>query len=262
MKIAVIVREVSVVPDKFEITGNKIEEKYVEHELNEWDNYAVEEAVQISEQQEGTEVVVITIGPERTEEIIRTCLAKGADRGIRIWDETLAEMDFIDVDARTKILSAGLAAEDPDLILTGAQTGDEELGAVGVHLATRLNYGWAAIVNQTLLDEDQIRVHRELEGGMIEKTDIDLPAVLTIQTGINEPRYASIRGIRAAQRKTLDLKSLDDLGINGKELGSCIEIKDVYIPEVDEKATLWSGDPEETAEQLSDYLVENEVVST
>ncbi|QZA88005.1 electron transfer flavoprotein subunit beta/FixA family protein [Salinarchaeum sp. IM2453] len=260
MKILVTVREVATIPDEFEIQGTQVDDRYLEYELNEWDDYAVEEAVQISEERDDVEVVTVTIGPERSEETIRMALAKGADRGIRIWDEALADQQLLDVEAKTRILAAVAKQEDPDLILTGVQAGDEAFGATGVALARRLDYGWAAVVNDLDLHEDLASVHRELEGGIEELTEVDLPSVLTIQTGINDPRYASLRGIRQAQRKELNVLSLSDLELSTDVADSRLEVTDMYVPDTGGEATVWEGSTEESTEKLAEYLHESGVI--
>ena len=262
MKVLVTVKEVAEVADDFEIEGNHVAEKYLEYDLNEWDDYAVEEGVQAQEDGVADEVVTVTIGPERSEETIRMALAKGADRAIRIWDDDLAEADLLDVAAKTEILAAVVEAEEPDLVLTGVQAGDDAFGATGVSLADAIGYEWGAVVNALDLDADAgiAHVHRELEGGVEEVTDIDLPAVLTIQTGINEPRYASLRGIRQAQRKEIDAKGLDDLGVDASIVDGDLTLTEMYEPESEGEATLFEGDASETAAQLAETLREKGVV--
>ncbi|MFC6952157.1 electron transfer flavoprotein subunit beta/FixA family protein [Halorubellus litoreus] len=256
MKVLVTVKEVAAVEDEFEIDGTAIDEAYLEYDLNEWDDYAIEEGVQISEAEDDVEVVSVTIGPERSEETIRMALAKGADRAVRVWDDSLEDAELLDVEAKTKMLAAVVEEEDPDLVLSGVQADDDGFGATGVSLADEVGFEWAAVVNDLDLDvEDRVAsVRRELEGGVEELTDVELPAVLTIQTGINEPRYASLRGIRQAQRKEIKPMTLDDLGLSADVAESDLEIVDMYEPETESDATLFEGSPEETAGQLAEVL--------
>lgn len=254
MKVLVTVAEVGTVEDDFEIDGTAIDERYLEYDLNEWDDYAVEEAVQLAEEGLADEVVTVTIGPERAEETIRMALAKGADRAIRVWDEFDG---LLDVAAKTEILEAVVAEEEPDLILTGVQTGDSMFGATGVSLAGEIDSPWAAVVNDLEFDGETASVHRELEGGVEELTDVETPAVLTIQTGINQPRYASLRGIRQAQSKEIAATSLADLGI--EELESKLRLTEMYEPEVESDATVFEGSAEDTAVRLADVLREKGV---
>ncbi len=256
MKVLVTVKEVAQVEDDFEITGTEIDERYLEYDLNEWDDYAVEEGVQISEEHDDVEVVVATIGPERSEETIRMALAKGADRAVRVWDDTLAEAGVLDAGAKARILAAVVEEEEPDLVLSGVQADDDAFGATGVALAREVGFEWAAVVNTLDLDADEgtAHVHRELEGGIEELTDVELPAVLTIQTGINEPRYASLRGIRQAQRKEIAPRTLEDLGIDPADVEAEFAITDMYEPESESDVTLWEGGADDTAAELAELL--------
>ena len=264
MKVLVTVKEVAEVDDEFHISGLDIDEGSLEYDLNEWDDYAVEEAVQLSEADEtdDVEVVTVTVGPERAEETVRMALAKGADRAVRVWDDALAEAQFLDLDAKAELLAAVAEEEEPDLVLSGVQAADDANGATGVALAERLGVEWAAVVNAMELDADAgvASVRRELEGGVEELTDVELPAVLTIQTGINEPRYASLRGIRQAQRKPLEVYDLDDVGLDESVVDSPVERTDMYEPESEGNATVWEGSPEDTAESLAEFLRDEGVV--
>ena len=262
MKILVTVKEVAEVDDEFHISGLDIDEASLEYDLNEWDDYAVEEAVQVSEANDDVEVVTVTIGPERAEETVRMALAKGADRAVRVWDDALEDTQFLDVGTKAEILAAVAEEEEPDFVLSGVQAGDDANGATGVALADRLGFEWAAVVNSLDLDADAgvAGVRRELEGGVEELTDVDLPAVLTIQTGINEPRYASLRGIRQAQRKPLEAHTLEEIGLDASVVDSPVERTDMYEPESEGDATYWEGSPEDTAGELADFLREEGVV--
>ena len=261
MKILVTVAEEAAVDDEFDIEGNRIDERYLTYDLNEWDDYAVEEAVQIGEGNDDVEVVTVTIGPERVEETVRQALAKGADRAVRVWDDSLAEADVLDPATKARLIAAVASEEEPDLVLSGVQTGDDSFGATGVALAAELDFAWAAVVNTLDLDREAgvAHVHRELEGGLEELTEVELPAVLTIQTGINEPRYASLRGIRQAQSKPLEAKSLDDVGLGADDLDLSLTLDSLYEPETEGEATLFEGSADETAGELADLLREKGV---
>jgi electron transfer flavoprotein beta subunit len=262
MKVLVTVKEVAEVDDEFRISGLDVDDGSLEYDLNEWDDYAVEEAVQLSEADDDVEVVTVTIGPERAEETIRMALAKGADRAVRVWDDSLADAGFLDVDTKAALLAAVAEAEAPDIVFSGVQAGDDANGATGVALAERLGFEWAAVVNDFELDGDAgvASVRRELEGGVEELTDVELPAVFTIQTGINEPRYASLRGIRQAQRKELEVRTIDDVGLDESVLESPVERTDMYEPASEGDATYWEGSPEETAGELAAFLRDEGVV--
>jgi electron transfer flavoprotein beta subunit len=253
MKILVTVAEVAVADDEFEFNGLYVDDRYLTHEINEWDEYALEEAVGLAESRDA-EVVTVTIGPERAEERIRKALAKGADRAIRVWDDSLAEADVLDPRTKARVLGAVAREADPDLVLSGVQTGDDSYGATGVALGAELGIEWAAVVNTLDLDGSRATVHRELEGGVEERTEIELPAVLTIQTGINEPRYASLRGIRSAQSKPLDAMDLDDLGLAPADLPLGLSLVSHARPDTESEATLLEG--EEAVTELADLLDE------
>ncbi|XVH30319.1 electron transfer flavoprotein subunit beta/FixA family protein [Haloferacaceae archaeon DSL9] len=259
MKILVTVKEVAEVEEDFEIDGTAIDERYLEYDLNEWDDYAIEAGVQLAESGLADEVVSVTIGPERSEETIRMALAKGVDRAIRIWDDALESDALLDVGAKTRILETIVEEEQPDLVLTGVQAGDDSFGATGVSLADAVDYEWAAVVNDLNLEDDTAHVRRELEGGVEELSEVDLPAVLTIQTGINEPRYASLRGIRMAQRKEIDPRSLADLGLDEAAVASQLTMTEMYEPEGEGDAQLFEGDAAEAAAQLASVLREKGV---
>jgi electron transfer flavoprotein beta subunit len=260
MKVLVTVKEVAEADDDFAIEGTDIAASDLEYDLNEWDDYAVEAAVQLAEAGIADEVVAVTIGPERAEETIRMALAKGADRAVRVWDDAF-ETGFADVPAKVTTFEAVVEAEEPDLVLGGVQAADTGFGATGVALAERIGFEHAAVVNDLEVDAGAgvAHVHRELEGGVEETTEVDLPAVLTIQTGINDPRYASLRGIRQAQSKELAVKSLSDLGLDAGALDSPIEQTSLYEPEAEGEATVYEGSAEETAGELAALLREKGV---
>jgi electron transfer flavoprotein beta subunit len=261
MKVLVTVKEVAALEEDFEIEGTSVPERYLEYDLNEWDDYAVEEAVQMQEEGIADEVVTATIGPERSEETIRMALAKGADRAIRVWDDAVEDAGLLDVGVKTRIFEKIIEAEDPDLVLTGVQASDDGFSATGVSLAASVDYEWASVVNTLDLDADAgvAKVHRELEGGVEELAEIDLPAVLTIQTGINEPRYASLRGIRQAQQKEIAHQSLEDLGLDATAVDSELTLTDMYEPETESDVTIFEGDADETADDLAEVLREKGV---
>jgi electron transfer flavoprotein beta subunit len=279
MKVLVTVKEVATVEDDFEISGTGIESTYLDYDLNEWDDYAVEEGVQLAEAgdtaeqssasnqvqpDDDVEVVAVTIGPERSEETIRMALAKGADRAVRVWDDAIADVELLDVETKARLLGAVVEEEDPDIVLSGVQANDDSFGATGVALAEQVGFQWAAVVNaldtEKVLDEGVASVRRELEGGVEELTDVELPAVLTIQTGINEPRYASLRGIRQAQSKEIKPQRLDDLGLDASVVESSLDVTAMYEPESESDAQYLEGDADEQAAKLADVLTEKGVV--
>jgi len=258
MKILVTVTEVAEPDDEFEISGQSIDDRYLTYDLNEWDDYAVEEAVQVSEAYDDAEVVSVTVGPERAEETIRQALAKGVDRAVRVWDDDL-EGDLLDPGTTAELLAGVVEREEPDFVFSGVQSGDMAFGATGVALAATLGFEWAAVINDFELDPDAgtASVRRELEGGVEELTAVDLPAVFTIQTGINEPRYASLRGIRRAQQKPLDVETPADLGV---DVQSRLLLSSLAVPETESDVTYFEGSAGETAAELATFLREEKGV--
>lgn len=262
MKILVTFAEVAAVADNFEIEDGTIPERYLEYDLNEWDEYALEAAVELREEGVAEEVITLTIGPERAEDTIRMALAKGADRALRIWDESLAAGALEDVPTRAELMAPVVEAEDPTLVLSGVQAADDGYAATGVALARALDRQWAAVVNGFSLDQEAetARVHRELEGGIEEVTVVDLPAVLTIQTGINDPRYASLRGLQAAQKQEIECQTPGELGLDLDSLAPRVHRGEVSEPETDVETEYVEGDPPEQAAALADVLAETGVV--
>lgn len=261
MDILVAIKEVATLADGFSLADGEIEDRYLEYDLNEWDDYALEAAVQLAEAHDEVDVTAVTIGPERTEETVRMVLAKGAERAIRVWDDSLAERDRLDPRGAAAILAGVVDAEDPDLVLTGVQSGDEANAATGVALAERADLNWAAVVNDLDVEPgaDTLTVHRELEGGVEERLDVALPAALTIQTGLNEPRYASLRGIRQAQRKPIEVRTLDDIDVDVDRTGTAVDRTDLFEPSAESDVTIWEGDAADTAGELATLLREKGV---
>ncbi|RBI59428.1 electron transfer flavoprotein subunit beta/FixA family protein [halophilic archaeon] len=254
MKVLILVKEVTELADDFEVSGMTISDQYKEKALNEWDEYAIETAVQISEDRESdVETVSVTIGPEASEETIRLALAKDVDRAIRIWDDQFTQ-DHVDAHIRARVLEAIVDREDPDLVLTGVQSEDDGFGVTGVLLAERIGYHWAAVVNHLELEENRAHVRRELEGGIEEMATLPLPAVLTIQTGINEPRYASLRGIRQAKQKQIEELSLADLEIDLADYSTQLERHSLSKPKSESDMFRLKGDSDQTASELAELL--------
>jgi electron transfer flavoprotein beta subunit len=262
MKILVTFAEVAAVADNFEIEDGTIPERYLEYDLNEWDEYALEAAVELREEGVAEEVITLTVGPERAEDTIRMALAKGADRALRIWDDSLAAGALEDVPTRAELMAPVVEAEDPTLVLSGVQAADDGYAATGVALARALDRQWAAVVNGFSLDLEAAtaRVHRELEGGIEEVTVVDLPAVLTIQTGINDPRYASLRGLQAAQEQEIECRTPGELGLDRDSLAPRVHRGEVSEPETDVETEYVEGDPPEQAAALAEVLAETGVV--
>ncbi|MFU8795520.1 MAG: electron transfer flavoprotein subunit beta/FixA family protein, partial [Dethiobacteria bacterium] len=197
--------EVKVNPD-----GVTVDSARFSFDINDADNYAVEESVLIKEAKEG-DITVVSIGPKQSDVMIRMAMAKGCDQAVRIEDDRIATHDPLMV---AKVLAGAIKGQEFDLVLTGCMASDDGHMSTGVALAEELGVSHASMVKKVELLDGKVRAHRELEGGLLEVVELELPAVLTIQTGINEPRYAPIRGIRLAQKKELKVVSLDDLSID------------------------------------------------
>src|SRR5204862_1487458 len=168
-----------------------VDPDYLDYALNEWDTYATEEALRLREAVGEGEVVVVSVGDEETEEAMRRCLAMGADRGIRV--DTAERLDPIQV---ARALAEVVREESPDLVFTGVQSADSVQAATGAALAELLELPRVAVVTKIDLAEGTATVNRELEGGLVDIVEVDTPALLTIQTGINEPRYATLPAIK------------------------------------------------------------------
>ena len=179
--------------------GAWIRENDVSFEMNEPDSFALEEALRLKEKH-GGEVVVISMGPERVKQTIKEALAKGADRGIHIADDKFFALDPL---GSARSLAAAIAKESPDLVLTGLQSDDHGFGQTGVLLAALLGLPHATLIMQIEIIEGRMKLKRELEAGWFQWIESPLPAVLTIQSGINKVRYATLKGIMAAKKKSL-----------------------------------------------------------
>jgi len=238
---------------KIDASGKSIEKTGLVYDINEWDDYALEEAVRIKEKQGGT-VTAITIGPQDTESTLRKCLARGADTAIRLTDPKFENSDAY---ATAKILHATIKTLHYDLILTGMQTGDDSSAMVGSILAELLCIPHATMVKKLELAQGTAKVNRELEGGLEEQLEIKLPALVSVQTGINEPRYVSIMGIRKAMQKEIKVLSLADTGLSESDVGtagSWINIDKLYVPPVEKQAEFLKGTPDEIATKITTIL--------
>ena len=205
MRIIVCVKQAASLGDEVGFTGDgrAVDPDYLDFALNEWDAYATEEALRLREAQ-GGEVVVVTVGDEGSDPAVRRCLAMGANRGVRVWSDGLAGADPI---AIGEVLAGVIRNEAPDLVLCGVQSSDEANGAVGSALAALLDLPCeTCVVGLEYNASGTARVRRELEGGLVELREVRLPAVITVQTGINEPRYATFRAIKQADQKELALR--------------------------------------------------------
>ncbi len=238
---------------KIDSSGKAIEKKGLVFDINEWDDYALEEAVLLKEKFGGT-VTAITVGSEDADSTLRKCLARGADSAIRLDDPKFEGSDGF---AIAKILCKVIKGLPFNMILTGAQASDDGYAVVGTILAELLGIPHATMVKKIELNDEVAKLNRELEGGLEEIVEVKLPAVLAIQTGINEPRYVSIMGTRKAMTKEIKVLGLAEVGLSENEVGeagSWAKIEKMYVPPVEKQAEFLKGSPEEIAAKLAEIL--------
>lgn len=249
MKILVCMKQVPQkdAPLKLNEAGTWIRED-VSYEVNEPDAYALEEALRQKEKH-GGEVVVITAGPARAQQVLREALAKGADRAIHLEDNAFVGLDAI---STARAFAAAIKDEQFDLIFTGLQSDDYGFAQTGVVLAELLGWPHATIIMQIEKIEAGIKVKRELEAGFFQFVEMPLPAVLTIQSGINKLRYATLIGIKQAKNKPLKKVTLAEVK---DAVGSNLQkIERMYVPQKTKKTEYLEGPPAEIAKKLVDKL--------
>jgi electron transfer flavoprotein beta subunit len=260
MKILVAVKQVAALDEDFEIRedGRDVNEDFLIRDLNEWDDFSLEEAVKIKEASaQPVEVVAVTVAPESADEALRKCLAKGADRAVRVWDESAQDSDPI---AIARILAAVAKAESADMVFAGVQSSDHSFASTGIATAAFLGWPHAAVVTSLSYSPGAKSAvfRRELEGGVLHEVEIQCPAVVTIQLGINTPRYASLRSIKQAAAKPIEVKSLADLSVAAAdvgEAGSHSRVRRMYIPDKG-RAQLIEGDAAQQAARLAEIIRE------
>ena len=255
MEILVCVRRV---PDtseneiKLNAEGNDIERDELVYSVNEPDNYAVEEALQICDRVGGT-VTVVTVGGEDDEEVLRRELAMGANQAVLISDDAFSGSDGRGI---ATILKHFVQKGRYDLIFTGVQA-EDGAGQIGGMLAAMLDYPFASLVNSIAVEEGKLHVSREVEGGNREINEIEMPCVLSIQTGINEPRYVGMRGIRQVASAPIATLAAADLGIDPTTVGeraAIVKRIDYFVPAVGKGAELLHGSREENAEKVLEII--------
>src|SRR5438067_1655552 len=248
MKIAVCIKQVPTRDWQPRLNDSRtwIREQDVTYEMNEPDAYALEEGLRLKEQH-GGEVVVCSAGPARVAQVIREALARGADRAIHVEDAGLASADAF---VTSGALASAMSDEKFDLVLTGLQSDDQGFAQVGVIMAEKLGLPHATIIMEVQAQAapsggpGTLRVKRELEGGWFQWVVMPLPAVLTIQSGINQLRYATLKGIMAAKKKEIK-KATAPAGAAPKQ-----KIVSLYVPEKGKKTQLIGGSPAEAAKEL------------
>ena len=233
--------------------GNDIERDDLVYSINEPDNYAVEEALQIVAKAGGN-VTVATVGTDEDEEILRREMAMGANHAVLLSDDAFTGSDGKGIAA---VLKGYVQKNKFDLVLTGVQA--EDGGAqVGGMLAAMLDYPFASLVNSVeVIDGNKLKISREIEGGNKEMSEIDLPCVLSIQTGINEPRYVGMRGIRQVASVEIPTYGAADLGVDSKSVGAAaanLKRDDYFVPALGKGAEILAGTNEEIADKLIELM--------
>ena len=248
MKIIVAIKQV---PERdaqirIDTQAKWIDESVMQYALNESDAYALEEALQLKEKH-GGEVVVVSAGPERVGTTIREALAKGADRAIYI-DCTLGQLDALGV---ARLLAAAIKPENPDLVLTGLQSEDLGLGQTGVIVAELLGLPHSTLILQVEKTETGIKVKRELEEGWFQTIELPTPAALTIQSGGNKLRYATLMGIKRAKTKEMRRVTAEELAVDAAPV---VILEKVTLPHKQKVTQILRGTPKEAAVALVEKL--------
>ena len=234
--------------------ANDIERDELVYSINEADNYAVEEALQIVARV-GGKVTVVTVGGEDDEEILRREMAMGVSQGVLIADEACRASDGRGI---ATILKAFVRKDHYDVILTGVQA-EDDAAQVGGMLAAMLDYPFASLVNSVeVLEGNKLKIIREIEGGNKEISEIDLPCVLSVQTGINEPRYVGMRGIRAVASVPIPTYTVEELGLESGAVGAAaakVKREDYFVPAFGKGAEMLEGNRKENIEKLLELVI-------
>ncbi len=250
MKVMVCLKQVPHQDARLDVNsdGTWIQEDNIKFEINSYDTYAIEEALRLKDAGD-TEVVVVSIGPDRVTQALRTALGMGADRAIHVNDPVAFEADAL---GTAKILAAIAKEEGADVIFTGLMSDDGNASSVPPMIAELLGMPSATGVLATEYADASIKVERELEGGALEVVELPKPCLLAIQTGANQVRYASLKGIMQAKKKPVDVKTVADLGL-GDAVGAAANktsIDKIYVPAKGDTAEILSGSTDEIVAQL------------
>jgi len=248
MKVMVCLKQVPHQDARLDVNadGTWIEDGNIKFEINSYDTYALEEALKIKDAGDA-DVVVVSIGPDRVTQALRTALGMGADRAIHVKDD---DADASDTLGCAKILAAIAKEENPDIIFTGFMSDDGNFSAVPPMLAELLDVPSATGVLATEVG-DSLKCERELEGGALEVVELPKPCLAAIQTGANQVRYASLKGIMQAKKKPVDVKTMADLGVSDAGAGAVkAKIEKVFVPAKGDSAEILSGSTDEVVGQL------------
>ena len=246
MKIAVLVKQVVGSESALEISQDQrwIDESSATFIMNPPDSYAIEEAMLIKEKLGAGEVVIVSMGPQRVQKVIREGLSKGADRGIHIETQNLKEIDSLYI---SKVFAETLRDENFDLILSGLQSDDNGMGQTGALLGELLNMSTATLVIETDINQNKIRVKRELESGWFQWVELASPSSISIQSGINQPRYPSLKGIMGAKKK--EIKMIPAPQVEKKQ-----SISEIFVPKKSKETEFIETDIDSTVERIVDIL--------
>jgi electron transfer flavoprotein beta subunit len=247
VKIIVCIKQVPAKDAPLAIAGNWIKESDIGFEMNEPDSYALEEALRLKEKH-GGEVIALSMGPERVKQTIKEALAKGADRAVHIADDNFAQLDPL---GSAKALAAAVKKENADLVLTGLQSDDHGFGQTGVLLAALLDLPHATLIMAIEVADGKMKLKRELEAGWFQHMECPLPAVLTIQSGINKVRYATLKGIMAAKKKEIATFTRESLSVKAEPTQ---RIEKIYVPTKSKQTEFLTGPPKEVAAKLVEKL--------
>jgi len=230
--------------------GTWIQDRDLTYEINESDQYALEAALQLKEKV-GGEVLALSLGPARVQTVIKEALARGADRGLHLDDDIFSGLDAFGV---ATVIAAVAKAEGAALVMTGLQSDDHGYAQTGVIIAEQLGVAHATIVMDVEVQDGALRVKRELESGYFQWVSLPLPAVLTIQSGINTLRYATLKGIMAAKKKEMSRYDAAALGLTAGQLAPRQRILRIYVPQKSKQTRFIEGSPAEVAAQLIEKL--------
>ncbi|MDR7240142.1 electron transfer flavoprotein subunit beta/FixA family protein [Neobacillus drentensis] len=244
MNILVLVKQTFDTEEKIVIQNGQISEENVEFILNPYDEYAVEEAVKIKEDS-GAEITVLTVGPNRSESVLRTALAMGADKGIIVELEEEADEYAI-----AKIIKAAIKGQEYDLVLGGNMAVDSGSGQVAIRVAEELGIPQVATITKLSLEGSKAIVERDIEGD-VEVIEVNLPFLATAQQGLNEPRYPSLPGIMKAKKKPLERFTLEDLELSEDDLATRTTVQDQYLPPKKQAGKVLEG---EIGQQVHDLV--------
>ena len=246
MKIAVLVKQVIGSESALDIASDQkwIDESNATFVMNPPDNYAIEEAMQIKEKLGDGEVVIVSMGPQRVQKVIREGLSKGADRGIHIETQESKNIDPLEV---AKNICNSIEQENFDLILSGLQSDDTGMGQTGVLIGELLNMSTATLAIETEIDQETIKVKRELESGWFQWVTLDSPASVSIQSGINQPRYPSLKGIMGAKKKEIKViaASIEDSKQN---------LDKIFVPQKSKETEVIDTDVDASVDRIVDIL--------